>query len=109
MKQSLSSSLPSVAPSSIIFVLSGLPPKLHGYGTVPEWMVVAMGFIMHDFGPGRYASMHWAKWDQDLTSLVKSFHDKELVHGDLRDVNFIIPKQSPAQIMLIDFDWGRRG
>ena len=32
-----------------------------------------------------------------------SFHEKDLVHGDLRDANIICKNDS---VMLIDFDWG---
>lgn len=34
------------------------------------------------------------------------FHGNGLVHGDLRDVNLIIPAGKPGRIMLIDYDWG---
>ena len=32
-----------------------------------------------------------------------SFHEKDLVHSDLRDVNIICENDS---MMLVDFDWG---
>jgi hypothetical protein len=76
--------------------------KLLGYGAVPGgWNVVVMDFVAHNIDAGRYASTHWNKWYEDLTGLVKDFHDK-MVHGDLRDANFIVTTDEPAQIMLVD-------
>ncbi|KAI0263590.1 hypothetical protein BC834DRAFT_971273 [Gloeopeniophorella convolvens] len=45
-------------------------------------------------------------WSRDLRKLVGEFHEKGWVHGDLRVANFIVSKDRPEQIMLIDFDWG---
>jgi len=53
-----------------------------------------------------YAPHHLSTWSEDLKSLVKAFHDKGWVHGDLRDAKFIVNNQKPGQVMLIDFDWG---
>ena len=39
----------------------------------------------------------------ELQDLMDSFHEKDLVHSDLRDANIICKNDS---VMLIDFDWG---
>jgi tRNA A-37 threonylcarbamoyl transferase component Bud32 len=41
---------------------------------------------------------------QDLTQLVQDFHDKGLVHGNLRAANFIVPTDRLKDILLIDFN-----
>jgi len=86
----------------------GHAPKLLGYGTVPgEWKVVVMEYIERGAESlSERASKHWTKWNNDLMMLVKHFHDKGWVHGDLREANFISPAKEPEKIMLVDFDWG---
>ena len=39
----------------------------------------------------------------DLKELMQSFHDVDLVHGDLREPNIICNGEA---VMLINFDWG---
>ena len=55
----------------------------------------------------KYVTEHGAKWEKDLTQLVRDFHEEGLVHGDLRATNFIVPTDRPENILLIDSDWGR--
>jgi tRNA A-37 threonylcarbamoyl transferase component Bud32 len=43
------------------------------------------------------------KWAAAARKLVKSFHGRSWVHGDLRDVNFLCYREKP---MLVDFNWG---
>jgi len=87
--------------------MSGHAPRLLGYGTVPGgWNVVVMEDVKHKCNHAGYASRYWAKWYQDLTDLMHGFHDMNLVHGDLRANNIIVPAHDPENIMLIDFDWG---
>ena len=47
---------------------------------------------------------HNQRWMAELLKLVEAFHGKDLVHGDLRDVNIIC--DNDGKMMLIDFDWG---
>ena len=88
--------------------MSGHAPRLLGYGAVPGgWNVVVMEDVKHERNhAGYYASRYWAKWYQDLTDLMHGFHDMNLVHGDLRTNNIIVPASDLENIMLIDFDWG---
>jgi len=46
---------------------------------------------------------HRDHWMAELQDLMDSFHEKDFVHGDLRDANIICKNDS---VMLIDFDWG---
>ena len=46
---------------------------------------------------------HGDRWTAELQGLMDSFHEKDLVHGDLRDANIISKNDI---VMLIDFDWG---
>ena len=62
--------------------------------------------VKHERNYAEYAPRYWEKWSQDLTDLVRGFHDEDLVHGDLRATNFIVPTNDLENIMLVDFDWG---
>jgi len=86
----------------------GHAPKLLGYGTVPGgWKAIVMEHIEGGAEKSsEHAFKHWAKWNDDLKMLVKDFHDKGWVHGNLREANFIVPTKEPDKIMLVDFDWG---
>lgn len=47
------------------------------------------------------------RWKKDIKALVDSFHQQDLVHGDLRFANFIFTKSDkPRRMLLVDFDWG---
>ncbi|KAI9507458.1 hypothetical protein F5148DRAFT_1014958 [Russula earlei] len=87
----------------------GQAPKLLGYGTVPGgWIVVVMELVVPD-NPSAHASNHWTQWNRDLLKLMEDFHKAGLVHGDLREANFILPYRKvdgPGRMMLTDFDWG---
>lgn len=49
------------------------------------------------------------EWKKRLEELVEGFHQKGLVHGDLRLANFVFTKsKNPWKMPLIDFDWGGR-
>lgn len=87
--------------------MSGHAPRLLGYGTVPGgWNVVVMEDVKPELDYAEYAPQYWAKWNEDLTGLVAGFHEENLVHGDLRTTNIIVPANDPENIMLVDFDWG---
>ncbi|KAH9173559.1 hypothetical protein EDB89DRAFT_704123 [Lactarius sanguifluus] len=81
----------------------GHAPKLFGYTIPGGWIVVVMGYVAHDSDIVYLASRHWTRWNKDLTDLVQSFHDDGLVHGDLRNANFIVPRDDPGRIVLVDF------
>lgn len=82
-------------------------PGLLGYGTIPGgWYVVLMEMIDQTYTLDFYGCEHFQTWTQDIKSLVKAFHDRGLVHGDLRDANMMVDRKEPERIMLVDFDWG---
>jgi len=85
----------------------GHAPKLLGYGTIPGgWHVVVMGAMGEELDLEEHGPRYYKKWEMDLTKLVQGFHDKGLVHGDLRRANITVSKEDPGQIILFDFDWG---
>lgn len=65
-----------------------------------------MEHVKHHYDRTNLAPKYWVTWQRDLTRLMEEFHEQGLVHGDLRDANFIVPTARPNKIMLIDFDWG---
>jgi tRNA A-37 threonylcarbamoyl transferase component Bud32 len=69
---------------------------------------VVMEFVDHDINKrlAHYARAHLDRWEKDLIRLVEEFHGEGLVHGDLRDVNLIVPRGEPERIILVDYDWG---
>ncbi|KAH9041827.1 hypothetical protein EDB84DRAFT_934548 [Lactarius hengduanensis] len=86
----------------------GRAPSILGFGQVPGgWFVVAMDYISGAVYPSHSTDLPRLRdqWTHDLKSLVDSFHDEGLVHGDLRQPNMICNEE---KIMLIDFDWGGR-
>ena len=86
----------------------GHAPELLGFDNIPGgWDVVVMEWIdQEDTNLQDYALDHLPRWSEDLRSLVKAFHDKGWVHGDLREANLIVSNQNPGQVILVDFDWG---
>ncbi|KAI9448414.1 hypothetical protein H4582DRAFT_1802901, partial [Lactarius indigo] len=83
-------------------------PNILGFGPVPGgWFVVAMDYISEAVYPSQSTDLVRLRgmWAHDLTTLVRSFHNQGLVHGDLRQPNMICRGE---RIMLIDFDWGGR-
>lgn len=46
------------------------------------------------------------EWRDGLKKIVDEFHSEGLVHGDLRDVNLLIPESDKTKVIIIDFDWG---
>ena len=78
----------------------GRAPALLGFEKLPGgFFGIAMEFVQsvspHDGKPGDLR--------KQLENLVTSFHDKGLVHGDLRPPNIVCNHQG---VMIIDFDWG---
>jgi serine/threonine protein kinase len=83
----------------------GLAPKLLGFGMIPGgWHVVVMEKILQRHKP--FGRDRFQMWSQDLKYLVKAFHDRGWVHGDLRDANVLFNLEKSEHIMLVDFDWG---
>ncbi|KAH8999519.1 hypothetical protein EDB92DRAFT_1941159 [Lactarius akahatsu] len=83
-------------------------PSILGFGQVPGgWFVVAMDYISEAVFPSHSTDLPRLRdqWTHDLRTLVDSFHEQGLVHGDLRQPNMICHGE---RIMLIDFDWGGR-
>ncbi|KAI9448535.1 hypothetical protein H4582DRAFT_2141800 [Lactarius indigo] len=83
----------------------GFAPGLVGFGKIPGgWSVVAMEY-MSSVHPSQSPNLSRLcdKWIDELQELVQSFHDKDMVHGDLRESNILCEGEN---VMLIDFDWG---
>ncbi len=68
--------------------------------------MVVMGAMGEELDLEEHGPRYYKKWEMDLTKLVQGFHDKGLVHGDLRRANITVSKEDPGQIILFDFDWG---
>jgi hypothetical protein len=84
----------------------GHAPPILGYERLPGgWIAVAMEYvegntaITHSGLRTRYRD----RWTEELIHLVKTFHAKDFVHGDLRDANILCKDDT---VMLVDFDWG---
>ena len=86
----------------------GLAPKILGFQKLyGGWFAVVMEKIeLVDHG-SITSFPEVRKWKEDIKKLVEGFHQKGLVHGDLRLPNFLLTKDdSPRKMLLIDFDWG---
>jgi serine/threonine protein kinase len=85
---------------------SGHAPALLGYERLPgswyvemEYVANAVPITLHGQIPVRFQ-----RWEKDLRRLISEFHDRGLVHGDLRDANII--SGDDGYVKLVDFDWG---
>ena len=61
-------------------------------------MVGAVPITLH-----KKISVHIQQWE-DLRQLISQFHNRDFVHGDLRDANVI--SGDDGCVKLVDFDWG---
>jgi tRNA A-37 threonylcarbamoyl transferase component Bud32 len=64
-----------------------------------EYMANAVPITLHG-----QIQVHFQRWVKDLRRLISEFHNRGLVHGDLRDVNII--SGDDGCVKLVDFDWG---
>jgi tRNA A-37 threonylcarbamoyl transferase component Bud32 len=64
-----------------------------------------MEYISPAVSPARSHNLirHLDRWADDLRTLVRSFHEEGLVHGDLREPNILCDGE---RALLVDFDWG---
>jgi hypothetical protein len=85
--------------------ITGNAPRILGYQRLPgNWIAIAMEHVSAQSiikAPGR--NKRRKQWAAAARKLVKSFHDRGWVHGDLRDVNILCDKH---RLMLVDFNWG---
>ena len=84
-----------------------LAPRILGFQELHGgWFVVAMEKI-DAVDCGSITSFPEAgKWKSEIEELVHGFHQKGLVHGDLRLANFVFTSDKPRRMILVDFDWG---
>jgi len=89
-------------------VSQGLAPKLLGFQQLSGgWFVVAMEKIDSVAVEKITSFPEVEEWKKDIQALMGGFHQKDLVHGDLRLANFIFTKsENPRRMLLVDFDWG---
>ncbi|KAF5316485.1 hypothetical protein D9619_006107 [Psilocybe cf. subviscida] len=82
----------------------GHAPKVFGYERLPGgWFVIAMEWLMD--AESMQAQHYLSQREELLVELVNGFHEKDLVHGDLRYVNILCEAPSD-KVWLVDFDWG---
>ena len=84
----------------------GQAPDVLDFKQIPGgWSVVAMDYIhpcVHPSESPKLTSL-CDQWADDMKNLVQSFHDLDLVHGDLREPIMLC---NGEKVMLVDFDWG---
>ena len=84
-----------------------LAPRILGFQELHGgWFVVAMEKI--DAVDYRMITSfpEAGEWKSKIKQLVHGFHQKGLVHGDLRLANFVFTSDKPRRMILVDFDWG---
>ena len=89
-------------------VSRGLAPKIPGFQQLSGgWFMVAMEKI-NIVDPKTITSFpEFEGCKTDIKTLVNEFHQEDLVHGNLRLVNFVFTKsKNPRRMLLVDFDWG---
>jgi hypothetical protein len=85
--------------------MKGNAPRILGYQKLSgNWIAIAMDYVSAgSITNAQGRNKHRKKWAAAARKLVKSFHDRGWVHGDLRDVNILCKREKP---MLVDFSWG---
>jgi len=78
----------------------GRAPALLGFEKLPEGF---FGITMELVQPVSPHDRKRGELGKQLKTLVASFHDRDLVHGDLRVPNIVCNDQG---VLIIDFDWG---
>jgi len=81
------------------FLLAYEPLPGGWYGVGMEYVVGAVPITLH-----KKISVHIQQWEEDLRQLISQFHNRDFVHGDLRDTNVI--SGDDGCVKLVDFDWG---
>lgn len=86
----------------------GHAPQLLGYEQVPGgWHIVVMEYLEGYFSLNATSRDSLPRWESDMKELMVGFHSRNLVHGDLRTANILVPGDgSNKPVMLVDFDWG---
>ncbi|KAG9314767.1 protein kinase subdomain-containing protein PKL/ccin9 [Chiua virens] len=86
--------------------LRGHAPALHGYAKLPGNIhAIAMEYVHNATPLDPHTSFDDRKeWAKQLTALVRSFHAKDYVHGDLRSPNIVVAADN--RVRLLDYDWG---
>ncbi|KAK7041303.1 hypothetical protein R3P38DRAFT_2893953 [Favolaschia claudopus] len=90
---------------------AGFAPKLLECKCIHEWWMVVMEDISMD-----YVTIEQAKADRydlhgihdSLNKALHTLHSANYVHGDIRDVNVLVRRDSnraTAPVMLVDWDW----
>ncbi|KAK7677212.1 hypothetical protein QCA50_019806 [Cerrena zonata] len=86
---------------------AGHAPKLLAVEDVYGWLMVVMEDVSSEY------TTFWdlvtreervAAREQAREAIVK-IHDQGFVHGDVRDVNIMVKKDDPEDVMFIDWDW----
>ena len=68
--------------------------------------MVAMEKVKTEEFPQTLESHQIKAWKEEIQAMVQDFHEKGLVHGDLRPPNFIFVPGDTPKMLLVDFDWG---
>jgi serine/threonine protein kinase len=90
-------------------------PRLFGFQRLPGgWFVVVMEYL-EKFDPLQLqvedGAAFTSELEGELLALVHEMHDQNLVHGDLREANILVPREGTADelnrpFVIVDFDWG---
>ena len=84
-----------------------LAPRILGFQELHGgWCVVAMEKIDTVDYRNITSFPEAGEWKSKIEDLVREFHQKGLVHGDLRLANFVFTSDEPRRMILVDFDWG---
>src|ERR1700729_2366526 len=80
----------------------GFAPALRGFERVAGgWYMIVMDAITDEFGHVDKPSALY----EPIQEKVVALHQQGYVHGDLRDTNLMVRKNSAPEMMLFDFDW----
>ena len=83
----------------------GIVPKLRGFQDIGAgWTMVVMNALDEEYKIFDKYSLP-ADTREHIEAELNELHRAHFVHGDVRDANIMVRKDSEPGFMLVDFDW----
>ena len=87
----------------------GHTPALRGFEKIPGgWLMIVMDKL-----PNQYAALFGSTPSSALIKDIRNhlglLHQRGYVHGDVRNINIMVPRFDRTKFMLVDFEWAGKG
>ncbi|KAJ7593276.1 hypothetical protein C8J56DRAFT_780294, partial [Mycena floridula] len=97
------------APAHQWCAANGYAPGLLGFEEIgADWKMIVMPDLTTEYELDD-TRFHSAQQQTNLKNFLQHFHEAGFVHGDLRDINFLFPRNpTNTAFQVLDFDWSGR-